>query len=367
MRPAGPDVPPDQHSCRGRRPRGTRPGRPGCRRPGLAAGRARRLRDRDRLRAGGNRHERGSRRADLRGQRATRHQSRDRSCGGDRTGQGLRRRLARCSGRPGPSVLARPTDACPEPPRLIRSRFRRQSHGRRAVPRNGSRSDRAVGPATRSPCGTGRTASTDPPSSLADLDGLMTWPRGPTAVGLNPRSSMSASSRLLRPGPVRGWNWSPRSAVQVMLLPRIGRAALQSRQMAVHEAPDPVPHRRSQGAGRISISQPSPWSRLVRAPRRRMFPPPNTGWNAGGASRLLYDVLHRCDALGLRAIIVVAGPARVAGCSRSLRASDSSARRAADPLTHPLGQYLNSRRGDRTKRNRAGGGSGVPGGDKPPR
>jgi L-threonylcarbamoyladenylate synthase len=156
---------------------------------------------------------------------------------------------------------------------------------------------------------------------LADLDGLidLVVDSGPTDVGLESTvlDLTGASPRLLRPGPISKWELESVLGGRAVVRPAAGESAERPSspgQMPVHYAPRTPSYRVASSAelGRIPdlanlavvvIGEHPGVLEIPAAQEFRLRSPE-------AASRLLYDVLHRCDALGLRSIIVVMPPDR---------------------------------------------------------
>jgi L-threonylcarbamoyladenylate synthase len=156
---------------------------------------------------------------------------------------------------------------------------------------------------------------------LADLDGRidLVLDSGPTAIGLESTvvDLTGDCLRLLRPGPITALEIQRVIPGRTLVIPQAGESderLVSPGQMPVHYAP------RTQA---FRVESPGELGRLVdrggiavialgegpvppggpRSPVFRLATPVQ-------ASRQLYETLHRCDALGLRSIVVLMPPDR---------------------------------------------------------
>jgi L-threonylcarbamoyladenylate synthase len=154
---------------------------------------------------------------------------------------------------------------------------------------------------------------------LADLDGLIDLivDSGPTSIGLESTvlDLTTARPRLLRPGPI-----SKRELETALGGPPVDEGTAGESpdrpsspgQMPVHYAPQTPSFRvdaREELAGIVLRDK----SALVffGEPGAAVLPPADCQFTLESpekASRLFYDVLHQCDSLGLRSILVVMPP-----------------------------------------------------------
>ena len=170
---------------------------------------------------------------------------------------------------------------------------------------------------------------------LADLDGRIELiiDSGPTAIGLE-STVLDLSGdhpRLLRPGPISRLDLEDALPGQIVTIPMAGEAVelpTSPGQMPIHYSPR-TPSFRIQPSGDLEqihgleeialvwIGEGYDKERLTAARVFQLTSPRES-------ARLLYDVLHQCDALNVRAILVVMPPDRpewLAVRDRLLRAS----------------------------------------------
>ena len=155
---------------------------------------------------------------------------------------------------------------------------------------------------------------------LADLDGLidLVIDSGPTSIGLESTvlDLTTAPPRVLRPGPI-----SLRELQETLSGVQVAEASAgepadrpaSPGQMPVHYAPR-TPTFRVDTADELQGFVPREKIAVVSLGPRAGRPSPAAEAHfalesPGGAARLLYDVLHRCDALQVGSIIVVMPPA----------------------------------------------------------
>jgi L-threonylcarbamoyladenylate synthase len=156
---------------------------------------------------------------------------------------------------------------------------------------------------------------------LADLDGLidLVLDSGPTTVGLESTvvDLTREPPRLLRPGPITlSELYSALSTDPVQAAPASesdGRPSSPG-QLPVHYAPRTPAIRVDSVDDLAGLPQPetialisfreSPWTHNIPVAQEFRLESPES------ASRRLYDVLHRCDAMNLRAIVVIMPPDR---------------------------------------------------------
>jgi L-threonylcarbamoyladenylate synthase len=156
---------------------------------------------------------------------------------------------------------------------------------------------------------------------LADLDGLidLVIDSGPTAVGLE--STVVDISveppRLLRPGPITNSELESALSGRPLSMPAAGESSERPSspgQLPVHYSPRTPSFRvespeelaripRLEEIALVSIGERRSSPSLAVAKEFRLDSP-------AVAARLLYDVLHQCDALKVRAIIVIMPPDR---------------------------------------------------------
>jgi L-threonylcarbamoyladenylate synthase len=156
---------------------------------------------------------------------------------------------------------------------------------------------------------------------LADLDGLidLVIDSGPTAVGLE--STVVDISveppRLLRPGPITNSELESALSGRSLSIPVAGESSERPSspgQLPVHYSPRTPSFRvespeelaripRLEEIALVSIGERRSSPSLAVAKEFRLDSP-------AVAARLLYDVLHQCDALEVRAIIVIMPPDR---------------------------------------------------------
>jgi L-threonylcarbamoyladenylate synthase len=156
---------------------------------------------------------------------------------------------------------------------------------------------------------------------LADLDGRidLLLDSGPTAVGLESTvvDLTGESPRLLRPGPITSLELEAVLPGRTLVLPEAGAAVERPTspgRMPVHYAPRTPSFRVDApeelaripdlaGMAVIAFGEgPAP----PESPRAREF----RLETPARAARHLYETLHHCDAMGLRAIVVVMPPDR---------------------------------------------------------
>jgi L-threonylcarbamoyladenylate synthase len=154
---------------------------------------------------------------------------------------------------------------------------------------------------------------------LVDLDGLIdvVLDSGPTTVGLESTvlDLTAAPPRLLRPGPISCPELEAAVGGQIVTMPSTEEAAERPSspgQFPIHYAPRTPAFRVATveelaripdltGVAVISVGEGPAATRAPAVEEFRLETPAE-------AARLLYDVLHRCDALGLRSIVVVLPP-----------------------------------------------------------
>ncbi len=155
---------------------------------------------------------------------------------------------------------------------------------------------------------------------LADLDGLieMVIDSGPTDVGLESTvlDVTSDPPRLLRPGPITRSDLESALSGGPIIMPSAGDSAERPSspgQLPVHYSPR-TPSFRVDSLEEIGDSCHPRDIALVWIGERPSTSIPSSkssGWRRRRmASRFLYDVLHQCDALGVRSIIVIMPPDR---------------------------------------------------------
>jgi L-threonylcarbamoyladenylate synthase len=156
---------------------------------------------------------------------------------------------------------------------------------------------------------------------LADLDGLidLVIDSGPTAVGLE--STVLDISveppRLLRPGPITNDELESTLSGHPLSMPAAGESSEQPSspgQLPVHYSPRTPSFRVDSPEDLARIPRLEEFA-LVSIGERRSSPslPAAKEFRLDSptvAARLLYDVLHQCDALKVRAIIVIMPPDR---------------------------------------------------------
>ena len=156
---------------------------------------------------------------------------------------------------------------------------------------------------------------------LADLDGLidLVIDSGPTAVGLE--STVLDISveppRLLRPGPITSAELESALSGRPVTMPTAGESAERPSspgQLPVHYSPR-TPSFRVDSLEELARIPHLEEIAVVSIGEHHVLPALPVGQGipagvAGDAARLLYEVLHRCDALKVRAIIVVMPPDR---------------------------------------------------------
>jgi L-threonylcarbamoyladenylate synthase len=153
---------------------------------------------------------------------------------------------------------------------------------------------------------------------LADLDGLidLVVDSGPTAVGLESTvlDVISQPPRLLRPGPITSSELESALSGRPVTMPTAGETAERPSspgQLPVHYSPRTpsfrvdspeelvlIPGLALKEIALVSIGESRPSLPLPPGKEFRLESPAEAG-------RLLYEVLHQCDALKVRAIIVV--------------------------------------------------------------
>jgi L-threonylcarbamoyladenylate synthase len=156
---------------------------------------------------------------------------------------------------------------------------------------------------------------------LADLDGLidLVLDSGPTAVGLESTvlDITRDPPRVLRPGPITTSELESALSGRPVVMVSAGESAERPSspgQLPVHYSPRTPSFRvdslddlsgvsRPEAIAVVSFGEPLSAHELPGAHKFRLESP-------AAAVRLLYDVLHRCDALDVRAILVVMPPDR---------------------------------------------------------
>jgi L-threonylcarbamoyladenylate synthase len=156
---------------------------------------------------------------------------------------------------------------------------------------------------------------------LADLDGLidLVVDSGPTTVGLESTvlDLTGDPPRLLRPGPISRWEVEAALAGRPVEIPSAGESADRPSspgQLPIHYSPRTPAFRVDSPEDLTRVSDLTGVAVVSLGERLPSFPVPFAQEfrleSPAAASRLLYDVLHHCDALGLRSIIVVMPPNR---------------------------------------------------------
>jgi len=165
---------------------------------------------------------------------------------------------------------------------------------------------------------TNRVTSTRAEHVLADLAGRvdLILDSGPTKIGLESTvlDLTTSPPRVLRPGPIGRMELEAALAgaqVQANELNERPERPVSPGQMAVHYAPraaafrvehqEVLPEPMSENVTVILLGEPRELAG-IRAHRLFHLETPET------AARLLYDVLHQCDALGVESILVVMPP-----------------------------------------------------------
>ncbi len=156
---------------------------------------------------------------------------------------------------------------------------------------------------------------------LADLDGLvdLVLDSGPTAVGLESTvlDITGEPPRLLRPGPVTISQIDSVLLGDPVVTPSAGQSAERPSspgQLPVHYSPQTPSFR----ANSLDDLTGIPWAERIAVVSFNERPLPHDLRTVREfrlespaiAARLLYDVLHRCDALDIRAIVVIMPPDR---------------------------------------------------------